>query len=280
MNFKERLVRHLSFANVIACLALFVALGGGAYAASSINGKSIVNKSIGAGKLKNGTLTSSQVKKGSLNGSVIDSSSLGTVPAAQTAVTAQTGERDTATSATSADRATTATSAETAARATSAATAESATHAESADNATNADNATHAESADHATHATTADTATSAGDADTVGGKSAADLTVACPADTELYGGMCWDETVRPIKSWIGADIECAQAGGRLPTIGELVAFIARPNEQVTAQNWSGDLDTVKAGEDVALSSDENGRAVSGTKNLELGFRCVFPQTN
>ena len=58
------------------------------------------------------------------------------------------------------------------------------------------------------------------------------------------------------------------------------MAFIARPNEQVTAQTWSGDLDTVKAGEDVALSSDENGRAVSGTKNLELGFRCVFPQTN
>jgi hypothetical protein len=51
-----RLSRHLSFANVVAVLALFIALGGGAYAAKKLSGKSIQNKSIAAKKLKGNVL--------------------------------------------------------------------------------------------------------------------------------------------------------------------------------------------------------------------------------
>ena len=52
-----RMRRQISFANVIALIALFVALGGGAYAAKKLNGKTIANNSIPAKKLKKSVLT-------------------------------------------------------------------------------------------------------------------------------------------------------------------------------------------------------------------------------
>jgi hypothetical protein len=45
----ELLRRHLSFANVVALLALFVALGGSAYAVASLP-----HGSVGTAQLKNG----------------------------------------------------------------------------------------------------------------------------------------------------------------------------------------------------------------------------------
>jgi hypothetical protein len=50
-------MRHLSFANVVSCLALFVALSGGAYAAGVLP-----SKSVGAKQLKRGAVTSAKVK--------------------------------------------------------------------------------------------------------------------------------------------------------------------------------------------------------------------------
>jgi hypothetical protein len=46
----------LSFANVMAVIAVFIALGGAAYAGSKINGKTIKNNSIPAKKLKKSVL--------------------------------------------------------------------------------------------------------------------------------------------------------------------------------------------------------------------------------
>ena len=51
-----RLSKHLSFANVVAVMALFIALGSGAYAAKKLNGKTIKNNSIPAKKLKKNVL--------------------------------------------------------------------------------------------------------------------------------------------------------------------------------------------------------------------------------
>ena len=53
----SRFRKHLSFSNAIAVIALFAALGGAAYAAKTINGKSIKTNSIPIKKLKcpNGT---------------------------------------------------------------------------------------------------------------------------------------------------------------------------------------------------------------------------------
>ncbi len=52
-----RMRRHMSFANVMSVIAVFIALGGGAYAAKKISGKSIKNNSIPAKKLKKSVLT-------------------------------------------------------------------------------------------------------------------------------------------------------------------------------------------------------------------------------
>ena len=51
---------HLSFANVLSALALFIALGGGAYAAS------LPRNSVGTQQLKGNAVTSAKVKDGSL----------------------------------------------------------------------------------------------------------------------------------------------------------------------------------------------------------------------
>jgi hypothetical protein len=57
----ELLRRHLSFANVVALIALFVALGGSAYAVTNLP-----KGSVGTAQLKNGAVTGAKVKKGSL----------------------------------------------------------------------------------------------------------------------------------------------------------------------------------------------------------------------
>lgn len=60
-------LRHrLTYANVTATLALFVALGGSSYAAVTINGRSIENRSIAAKKLKRNTITGREVRESRL----------------------------------------------------------------------------------------------------------------------------------------------------------------------------------------------------------------------
>ena len=94
-------IQRQSPALAISCLALFVALGGVGYAAATINGKDIKNKSVAGKKLKNKTVTGGKVKSNTLTGAQINESRLGKVPSAAKA--------DTATSATTAATATNAT---------------------------------------------------------------------------------------------------------------------------------------------------------------------------
>ena len=69
--------RHLSFANVVSVIALFIALGGGAYAVqvakkNSLNSKSIRNNSIRSADVGKGQIRSSDISNGqvSRNGKV------------------------------------------------------------------------------------------------------------------------------------------------------------------------------------------------------------------
>ncbi|HYJ21523.1 MAG TPA: hypothetical protein VEW07_05820 [Solirubrobacterales bacterium] len=224
---RSRLRRHLSYANVMASIAVFFALGGISYAAATINGDKIVKGTVGGSKLKNGTLTSTQVKQNSLTGSVIDESSLGTVPSAQTATTATT-----------------------------------------------------AASANRAISADTAASATTAGNANTLDGVSAQQLLVTCPVDTELFGGMCWDEEVRPAEDWIDASEECGEAGGRLPSLSELIAYVLQPGEQVVGHNWTGDVVEVNAGKETVLTSTETATSTSVSTPTNLDYRCLFYRVN
>lgn len=102
----------LTFSNVIAVIALFVALSGSVYAAVKIDGKSIRKNSIPANRLKKDTVTGKQVREAKLR----------QVPSAAAALRAV-----------NADKATTAVTAGTATNAT---TAQEAAHAAQADNAT------------------------------------------------------------------------------------------------------------------------------------------------
>jgi hypothetical protein len=119
--------QRLTFANVMSTIAVFCALGGGAYAAvalpkNSVGSKQIKKNAVTNAKIGNNAVTGAKVKNGSLTGSDIN---LATLP-----------------------------------KVGSAATADNAGHATNADNATNATNATNAANATNATnagHATNAD---------------------------------------------------------------------------------------------------------------------------
>jgi hypothetical protein len=170
----KRLRSQLTFANVTAAIALFVALGGGAYAATSLP-----KNSVGANQIKANAVTSAKIKNGAVTAAKIAPGSIGTVADANHATSADSatraGNAETATRATSAETANRATTAETATRAV---TAESATRATSSDTATDAAHATRADSATTATSAasaTNADHATSADSATTASSAAIAD---------------------------------------------------------------------------------------------------------
>lgn len=71
-----RIRRLLSFSNVIACLALFVALGGSVYAAGKISGKQIKRSSLPGNRIKPKTIQPNRIKPKSLTGRQIKAGSL------------------------------------------------------------------------------------------------------------------------------------------------------------------------------------------------------------
>ena len=97
-----------SAALVVACAALFVALGGTSYAALKITGKNVANSSLTGIDVKNRSLGPQEIKRNTLGGAQIKESLLGTVPNAQHATTADTATKaagaDTATKALDADK--------------------------------------------------------------------------------------------------------------------------------------------------------------------------------
>ncbi len=78
----RRLRGNLTYANVMVTILGFIVLGGAAYAAG------LPANSVGTKQLKNGAVTAVKVKNGSLTGAQINASTLGTVPNANHAVSA------------------------------------------------------------------------------------------------------------------------------------------------------------------------------------------------
>jgi hypothetical protein len=92
---------------VVACLALFLTLGGVGYAAATINGSSIKNGTITPSKIKSRSLSGTQFRANGIGGPSIKESTLGEVPKAKAAASATN-----ATNATNSTNATTAKNAE------------------------------------------------------------------------------------------------------------------------------------------------------------------------
>jgi hypothetical protein len=89
----KRFSKHLSYANVISTIALFLVLAGGAaFAAShlgknSVGSKQLKKNAVTTAKIKKEAVNGAKVKKDSLTGTQINEAKLGTVPSAQLANT-------------------------------------------------------------------------------------------------------------------------------------------------------------------------------------------------
>lgn len=71
-----RLRKHLTYANVMSSLAVFMLLSGTAYAASTISGSRLKNGSVSGKKLKAGSVSGSKLHTGSISNSKIQGSTL------------------------------------------------------------------------------------------------------------------------------------------------------------------------------------------------------------
>lgn len=71
-----RISKSLTFSNVIACVALFVALGGSVYAAGQISGKQIKRSSLPGNRIKPKTIQPNRIKPKSLTGRQVKADSL------------------------------------------------------------------------------------------------------------------------------------------------------------------------------------------------------------
>lgn len=101
----NRLRGKLTYANVVATLALFLVLAGG----TAIAANGLAKNSVGTKQLKNNAVTTAKIKNGAVTGAKIQASSLGTVPSATNASHATSADTATkASTASSADSATTA----------------------------------------------------------------------------------------------------------------------------------------------------------------------------
>jgi len=83
--------KRLSFSNVISLIALFAALGGSAYAAlaaNSVGTKQLKRGAVRTADIRNGAVSTPKLKNGAVTGAKINLGTLGTVPSANTATTA------------------------------------------------------------------------------------------------------------------------------------------------------------------------------------------------
>jgi hypothetical protein len=78
----EKLRQHLTYANVTATLALFIALGGSSYAALRVGSREIADNSIRSRDVRNHTLTRHDLARNTLDGTVVRESGLRRVPRA------------------------------------------------------------------------------------------------------------------------------------------------------------------------------------------------------
>src|SRR5262245_50569164 len=94
----NRLKPRLTYANVVATLALCIAVGGSSAFAASQLGKNTVGpnqlkkNAVTTAKVKKEAITAAKVKRGTLTGTQINVSTLGTVPSATNAQHAQTAD--------------------------------------------------------------------------------------------------------------------------------------------------------------------------------------------
>ena len=89
---------RLTFANIVSVIALFIALGGTGLAASqlgknTVGPKQLKKNAVTTAKIKNQAVIAAKIKNGALTGAQINASTLGTVPNAAHATSADNADR-------------------------------------------------------------------------------------------------------------------------------------------------------------------------------------------
>ena len=82
----KRLLPRPTYANVVSTLCLLLLVGGGAALAAS----KLAKNSVGSNQIKKNAVTTAKIKNGAVTGAKIKTSSLGTVPNASHAISADT----------------------------------------------------------------------------------------------------------------------------------------------------------------------------------------------
>src|SRR4051794_34792635 len=87
----RRVRGHLTYANLMSTLAVFLVVGGGAaYAANTIFSSDIVDGEVKTADIGNNQVRSADVRDDTMTGADVNEGTLGQVPSAQSAATAQT----------------------------------------------------------------------------------------------------------------------------------------------------------------------------------------------
>ncbi len=86
----KHLRKRLTFANVMSMVAVFIALGGAAFAATqlpknSVGSKQLKKNAVTAAKIKKNAVTTAKIKGDAVTGATVTVSPLGTVPSANVA---------------------------------------------------------------------------------------------------------------------------------------------------------------------------------------------------
>jgi hypothetical protein len=246
---RRRLVPpKLTYANVVASLALFVALAGTGYAAvklpkNSVGTTQIKSAAVTATKIKDGAVTGAKlapagvtgadIAPGSIQGADIDLPTLGTVPSA-----AEAG------------------------------------HARIADRATAADSATVAD-----------DARTLAGKS---AAQLLAEAKDVCPAQMLLVAGVCFEEAARTPTSMPQALHVCAKEGRFLPSVSMLLTFETNAYEGQPPPEWAGQSYYIPGtgsgagSRGPAVAAFKYGYSYSEGEptGASLGYRCAAMPTN
>jgi hypothetical protein len=125
--------------------------------------------------------------------------------------------------------------------------------------------------------------------ADRLGGRTVADLLIACPSSTFPIADVCVETTTRPPAAYGTATIQCATSGTpagpgrRLPTHGELLAALSTVQLATGGELTSEVYASASPGQLNVLYITDQGGSVASTPNTGAGgkaFRCVADPLN